>query len=99
MRTVERVEEVEFWPDYGQGPLWHKNGEPAEAEALGVEAELAERLASWNSRYDEANLPVDGPGSPAYIEEGSRLLREVRASVGVRYRVVVTEPWWGEDEE
>lgn len=96
LRPVEGADEVEFWPDYGSGPLWHRNGEPADLATLGLAPELVERLTDWNSRYEETNLPIDGPGNRSYLDEGSRLLRMVRGSVGPRYRVVVTEPWWGE---
>jgi len=95
---MQPVETVEFWPDYGRGPLW-KDGKPADPAALGVDADLAARLRDWNSRYAETNLPIDTSGSPAYLAEGSRLLREVRAAVEAGYRLVVTEPWWGEEPD
>ena len=98
MRTVG-VEDVEFWPDFGRGPLWHPNGTPADPVSLGVDAQLARRLTDWNERYAETHLPIDGSGNAEYLAEGARLLREVRARVGARYRVVVTEPWWGEEPD
>lgn len=44
-------------------------------------------------------MPLDGAGDSYYLAEGQSLLAEVRAALGPRYRVVVTEPWWGEPEE
>lgn len=93
---------LEFWPDYGRGPLWHKTGSPADLASLGLPGDLAERLRAYNSAYDEARLPIEGNGDSAYIAEGERLVAETRAALTGRFRVIVTEPWWGQlpsDEE
>ncbi|HEX5534869.1 MAG TPA: hypothetical protein VFX33_14105 [Actinomycetales bacterium] len=42
-------------------------------------------------------MPIEGPGDSAWLCEGRQLLREIRTALGNEYRVVVTEPWWGED--
>jgi len=87
---------LEFWPDYGPGPLWTAGGEWAEPLALGLPATLAERLSGWNAGYEEHRLPLEGPGDQVYIAAGVRLLADVRQALVGRYRVVTTEPWWGE---
>jgi hypothetical protein len=86
---------LEFWPDYGPGPLWH-DGSAADLVALGLSGPLASRLTDWNSEYEERRLPVDGPGDPNYLAAGVSLLAQLREALAGRFRVVVTEPWWGE---
>jgi hypothetical protein len=90
---------LEFWPDYGPGPLWDAQGQAVEPHALGLDADLANRLLAFNAAYEEKRRPVDGPGDPDYLAEGSRLLARVRAALGGRFRVIVTEPWWGEEPQ
>lgn len=53
---------LEFWPDYGPGPLWTEDGKPADLRSLGLPSELVEELEFWNGRYAEEKLPVDGNG-------------------------------------
>jgi hypothetical protein len=88
---------LEFWPDHGAGPLWTARGAPADPHQLGLPEDLAERISTWNARYDEGRIPVEGPGDNAWLAEGKELLDRVRRALGVEYRVIVTEPWWGED--
>lgn len=90
------VEPLEFWPDYGSGPLWQRGGAPADLVTLGLSANLAERLRLFNDAYEEDRLPLDGGGDAEYLAAGVRLLAEVREALAGRFLVVVTEPWWGE---
>jgi len=88
-------ESLEFWPDYGPGPLW-RGGSPAELGVLGLSGDLAERLKMFNDAYEEERLPLDGAGDAEYLTAGMGLLAEVRQALSGRFRVIVTEPWWGE---
>lgn len=96
-RQTDRVTVVEFWPDYGPGPLWTDDGKPADLTLLGMRRDLVEQVTAWNAAYEESKVPLEGAGDEAWLREGRRLLHEVRAALGAEYRVVVTEPWWGED--
>lgn len=87
---------LEFWPDYGPGPLWTEKGKPVDLESLGISPELAERVLLWNSQYEEDRIPVDGPGDSEWIADGVDLLRQLRTDLGRSVEIVVTEPWWGE---
>lgn len=87
--------QLEFWPDYGAGPLWEQ-GKPGDLRSLGLPRELSEQLMSWNFQFEEDKVPLSGPGDAGWVAEGVRLLREVRLALGAGYSVVVTEPWWGE---
>lgn len=54
------TEALEWWPDYGGGPLWKasgRGGKQVDSEALGLPLDLAVRLAAWNQRYAEDKLP------------------------------------------
>ncbi len=86
----------EFWPDYGQGPLWTNEGKPADLGALPLGDDLLSRLTDWNARYTEERIPVEGPGDVAWLSEGMALLHRVRQALGPDHEVVVTEPWWNE---
>ncbi len=92
---------LEWWPGYGRDhPLWStegRGGAPAELASLGLPVGLGERLRAWTAVYAEDKIPVDGDGDAAWLAEGIVLLGEVRASLGDGYRVIVTEPWWGEE--
>lgn len=88
---------LEFWPDYGPGPVWTEEGVPVDLGRLGVDPDLVAEVATWNSAYSEDKVPVDSLGDAAWLREGKRLLGEVRSALGAAYRVVVTEPWWGEE--
>jgi hypothetical protein len=94
--TDAELPPLEFWPDYGPGPLWQRGGTPADPAALGLPADLVERLRAFNDAYEEERLPVEGGGDPDYLTTGVRLLADVRDALDGRFRVVVTEPWWGE---
>jgi len=86
---------IEFWPEYGDGPLW-EDGRAVDLQAAGLPAALVGRLRSWNDEYGDERLPIDGPGDAAWIAEGRALLSTVREAVGPQVEVIVTEPWWGE---
>jgi hypothetical protein len=88
-------EAIEFWPDYGAGPLW-VGGRAVDVERPDIPPDLAHRLVSWNAEYGDERLPMEGPGDAAWLSEGRRLLHELRAAVWP-VEVVVTEPWWGEE--
>jgi hypothetical protein len=90
------VKQLEFWPEYGAGPLWDE-GAGVDPTQLGLPTELVERLVAWNARYGDERLPMEGPGDPAWLGEGRRLLAETRTALAASHRVVVTEPWWGEE--
>lgn len=66
---------LEFWPDYGPGPVWNAEGKPVALESLGISTGLAARVWSWNSAYAEDKIPLDGPGDPEWLTEGAVLLR------------------------
>jgi hypothetical protein len=87
---------LEFWPDYGPGPLWDEDGNPVDLGLLGISQELAERVRLWNSHFEEERIPVDGPGNTEWLAEGAILLQQLRTDLGPDVDVVVTEPWWGE---
>jgi hypothetical protein len=93
MRLVTRVE---FWPDYGSGPLWTEDGQAIDLRSLGLPDELAEQLELWNGQYDEDRIPVDGAGDREWLARGAHLLERTRFALGPGCEVVVTEPWWGE---
>lgn len=84
--------EVEFWPEYGSGPLWI--GGVSVLPATLVDDELAERLVRWNEAYADEKLPMDGGGDDAWVAEGRDLLATVRRQLMGTHNVVVTEPWW-----
>jgi hypothetical protein len=87
---------LEFWPDYGPGPVWTDDGRPVDLGHLGVDPDLVAEVAAWNDAYGEDKVPIESHGDSAWLGEGRRLLHEIRAALGAEYRVVVTEPWWGE---
>jgi hypothetical protein len=90
------VTTLEFWPDYGSGPLW-EDGKAIDPLSIGLPHELADEIAAWNREYVEDKLPLEGRGDVAWLNEGVTLLHRMRAALGVGIPVVVTEPWWGED--
>lgn len=65
-------------------------------ESVILPDDLRQRLASWNSRYDDSKLSVEGGGNEDYLKEGRKLLAELRHAVADRYDVIVHEDWWGE---
>jgi len=85
---------LEFWPDYGPGPLWTADGKAADLGSLGLPSELVAELASWNDQYTEAKIPVEGTGDDSWLGEGRNLLRRTRVALGSDFDVVATEPWW-----
>lgn len=97
VRQTPRVTELEFWPDYGPGPLWDDEGKPVDLNSLGLDKGLVARVEAWNAEYAEDKIPVDGPGDLAWVRAGSQLLHDIRAALGTDYQVIVTEPWWGEE--
>lgn len=85
-------------PEFGRcnsGPLW-LGGRPVTADELHLDELLAEQFAAWNASYDDAKLPMEGPGDAAWLAEGIKRHGAVRAAVSPR-KVLVTEPWWSED--
>jgi hypothetical protein len=64
--------------------------------ALDLPPLLGRRLIAWNARYQDAYLPIEGPGNEPYLDEGRNLLNEVREALHPEHLVIVTEPWWGE---
>jgi hypothetical protein len=86
---------IEFWPDYGPGPLW-LDGHPVDPEELGLSAALASRLQEWNASHKESRVPVEVDGDAEWIAEGAELLRATREALARVAEVVVTEPWWEE---
>ncbi|GAA1559343.1 hypothetical protein GCM10009741_75460 [Kribbella lupini] len=94
-QTVPVTRTLEFWPDYGQGPLWDERGRAVDLDALALRPALVERIRNWHGRYEEDRIPVDGSGDPTWLSEGLELLTAIRNSLP-DIRVVVTEPWWGE---
>lgn len=89
--------QLEFWPDYGKGPLWTERGTAVALDEISLPADLAERLRAWNRQYSEEKIPIDGAGDAAWLREGTDLLRRTRGALGSGYQIVVTEPWWGEE--
>lgn len=86
---------LEFWPEYSGGPLWSTDGKTVDLAGLALSSHLIERLVAWNSRYDDSKLSLESD-DPAWINEGTSLLSEVREALGDAFQVIVTEPWWGE---
>jgi ribosomal protein S16 len=95
-RQTSVVIVLEFWPDYGPGPLWTGDGKAADLAGLPIDGDLVERLTTWNAAYSEDKVPLDGPGDLGWLGQGKRLLDEVRAALHDQHRIVVREPWWGE---
>jgi hypothetical protein len=94
------IETLEWWPDYGHGPLWKRSGRGCQQIGSGVldlPIDLAARLAAWNQRYTEDKLPVAGKGDLQWLGQGVQLLAEVRHCLAGRFDVIVTEPWWDEE--
>ena len=87
---------LEFWPDYGPGPLWTVGGVPVDLGSLGMDRALVQRVEAWNAAYEEDKVPLAGPGDAEWIGEGRRLLGDVRTALRQEYQVIVTEPWWVE---
>ena len=88
---------LEFWPDYGDGPVWTPDGKVADLAGLGLSHDLIAALGAWNRRYAEDKIPLDGVGDAAWLAEGRLLLRRLREALKPDHAVVVTEDWWGED--
>jgi hypothetical protein len=87
------VDVLEFWPDYGSGPLW-THGAVISPSDVDVDPSLAERLIRWNAEYTEDKIPLDGPGDSRWMTEGRNLLAELRSETASRITIITTEPWW-----
>lgn len=88
---------LEFWPDYGAGPLGGDDGKPADLGALGLPNDLVSRLADWNRRYEEDPLPADGAGDSRVPGSGSPTASGVprgaaRHGSCTGFRAMVDEP-------
>lgn len=70
--------QLEFWPDYGKGPLWTERGTAVALDEIALLTDLAERLRAWNRQYSEEKIPIDGAGDAAWLREGTDLLRRTR---------------------
>jgi hypothetical protein len=93
------TEVLEWWPDYGSGPLWMRSGRGGvhvDAASLGLSSDLATRLAEWNASYSEDKLLRESDSDSAWISQGIELLAEVRQNLLGKFKIIVTEPWWGE---
>lgn len=95
-RHTQLMTQLEFWPDYGAGPLWTQDGQVADLAQLGLPGGLSSQLLSWNERYAEDKIPLDGDGDADWLAEGRELLARTRAAWRVEHHILVTEPWWGE---
>ena len=96
------AEALEWWPDYGSGPLWKKSGrggEHVDASSLGLPADLVARLTAWNASYTADKLPLGGDGDSAWISQGIELLAKVRRNLSGRFEIIAAEPWWGAQDE
>lgn len=88
---------LEWWPDYGGDLLWLRTGpggRRASMAEVGLSPSFQERAARWLESYDDARLPIDGPGDSQWLATGLALLAEARAELTGRYLIVVTEPYW-----
>jgi len=88
---------LEFWPDYGPGPLWTQDGQPVDLASLGLGRRLTEEVEAWHAGYTEDKVPCEGPGDRVWLSQGKGLLGQIRAELGDHYQVAVTEPWWDEE--
>jgi hypothetical protein len=91
------TETLEWWPDYGGGPLWKvsgRGGQQADSGALDLPPDLAARLAAWNQRYAEDKLPITGNGDPEWLEQGvSGCSQKSVAARRADSTSVISEPW------
>ncbi len=94
-RQTEGVDVLEFWPNYGSGPLW-AHGTVVRPGDVDVDPSLAERLIRWNAAYTEDKIPLNGPGDPGWMTEDRNLLAELRSETAGRITIITTEPWWTE---
>lgn len=85
--------ELEFWPDYGVGPLW-LDGRSVDPTDLNLDVALAKRLRDWNARYEEWKIPLEGPGDEGWLAEGRQLLQDVRQVLSREYDIGANEDWW-----
>jgi hypothetical protein len=86
---------LEFWPEYGGGPLWTEMGQSVDLSNLEVSTDLKTQLSTWNLEYDDSKLPFE-TNDVQWLEAGKELLARLRNELGGDYQVIVTEPWWGE---
>ena len=85
---------IEFWPDYGSGPLWGEDGRAIDPRSVGLSARLASELAAFNRSYSEDF--IEEPASAAareYRARGRGLLSELRRELAGVCQVVVVEGW------
>ena len=89
------MDTLEFWPDYGSGPLW-RHGAAISPRDVDVDPSLAERLIRWYAEYAEDKVPLEGPGDVKWMTEGRNLLAELRRQTAGGITIVTTEPWWAD---
>ena len=90
---------LEWWPDFGGELLWLRSangGSRISMDKVCLSPSFQVAARAWLSKYDDSRLPISGPGDAVWVAEGIQLLDAARSQVSVRYRIVVTEPWWGE---
>ena len=93
------TEVLEWWPDHGSGPLWKRSGRggvSVDAASLGLSPDLVARLTEWNADYSDDKLPPESNRDSAWVSQGIELLAEVRQHLLGKFKIIVTEPWWGE---
>lgn len=65
---------------------------------VGLSESFRDEAALWLAAYDDAKLPIDGPGDADWLATGSRLLDQASSELTGRYVVTVTEPYWRESD-
>lgn len=90
---------LEWFPDF-DGRLLHLRvglgGVVVALEDLPLSPQTAESLRVWIGAYASDKLPTQQMGDQGWIDEGIVLLARCRGELRPEYRVVVSEPWWGE---
>jgi hypothetical protein len=102
MADETEIPALEWWPDYGGDLLWVRLGQGGtrvSMDEVGLSESFRQRAALWLADYDDAKLPIDGPGDADWLATGSRLLAQARSEMTGRYVVTVTEPYWGESDQ
>jgi len=56
-------------------------GASVDLDILLLPGDLQDRITAWSRLYGDDELPMDGPGSQQWIDDGRRLLAEVREAL------------------